>query len=465
MRHPHAAPRLLLAVLTGVVGVLPIARPAAAQGTIRGVVTDSLISRGPLQGATVVLQGAPHTAVTDRLGRFVMRDVPAGSYAIGFFHPSLDSLEATAPVKRLEVANELTTTVALGMPTANTLSNALCGRDLERASSVVFGVVRDAERAEALAGAVVRANWFEWRLMNGSGQETRRFEVDTADATGRFVLCGVPNDIALTLTATVEDRMTGDLTLALDHLDIGRRDLLIARTDTAARVPPPLSTSDTVPWRRPPGAARLRVTVQAANGRPIEGATVGIRGTSVNGRTGADGTVRLVGVPAGSQPLLVRRPGSEPVERIVALSTDAENTVAVEMGRNVVLLPTVAVTGQRAAGLDREIDTRVLAYNGRLFREKDIGTLLGGGLSGWLRVPGLRVIEDGYDALPIMYNSRMNPCQPNVFLNGAHIYNWSAWELRTMLIGAKRMEIYSRPALQPPQFLNANDCGSIIIWS
>ena len=105
MRHPHAAPRLLLAVLTGVVGVLPIARPAAAQGTIRGVVTDSLISRGPLQGATVVLQGAPHTAVTDRLGRFVMRDVPAGSYAIGFFHPSLDSLEATAPVKRLEVAN------------------------------------------------------------------------------------------------------------------------------------------------------------------------------------------------------------------------------------------------------------------------------------------------------------------------------------------------------------------------
>ena len=156
---------------------------------------------------------------------------------------------------------------------------------------------------------------------------------------------------------------------------------------------------------------------------------------------------------------------SDLVERIVALATDAENTVAVEMGRNIVVLPTVAVTGQRAAGLDREIDTRVLAYNGRLFKEKDIGTLLGGGLAGWLRVPGLRVIEDGYDALPIMYNSRMNPCQPNVFLNGAHIYSWSAWELRTMLIGAKRMEIYSRPALQPPQFLNTNDCGSIIIWS
>jgi hypothetical protein len=464
MRQLRPAPRLLLAA-AAVIGTFPLARPVAAQGTIRGIVTDSLIARGPLQGATVVLQGAPHTAVTDRLGRFVMRDVPSGSYVIGFFHPSLDSLEATAPVKRLEVANDLTTTVALGMPTANTLSNALCGRDLERASSVVFGVVRDAERTEALAGAVVRANWFEWRLMNGSGQETRRFEVDTADATGRFVLCGVPNDIALTLTATVEDRMTGDLTLALDHLDIGRRDLLVSRRDTAARVPPPLSSADTVPWRRPPGAARLRVTVQSSNGRPIEGATVGIRGTSVNGRTGADGTVRLVGIPAGSQPLLVRRPGSEPVERIVALATDAENTVAVEMGRNVVVLPTVAVTGQRIASLDREIDSRVLAFNGRLFNEKDLISFATGALGPWTRVPGLIVVPDGFDAMPLMKNSRGQFCRPNLYVNGAHLYAWEAWELRIMLLGAKRMEVYQRPAMQPPQFLNMNDCGSIIIWS
>ncbi len=457
--------RLLRPCVLSLLSALSLASALEAQGTIRGIVTDSLITRAPLEGATVILQGAPHTAVTDRLGRFVMRGVPAGQYAIGFFHPMLDSLEASAPLQRVTVDHDRTAIVALGMPTANSLSLALCGKDLERASSVVFGLVHDAERGASLAGAVVRANWFQWNLVAGVAQEAQRFEVDTVAADGRYVLCGVPNDIALTLTATHGDRMTGALTLALDHLDIGRRDLLVSLTDTAARVPPPAMSSDTVPWRRPAGAARLKVAVTGPGGRPIQGATVGIRGTGANGTTGADGTVRLVGIPAGSQPLLVRRPGSEPVERIVPLTLTGDNEITVEVGRNVVVLPTVAVTGQRMSGLDREIGSRVTAFNGRLFTEKDLATITRGGLTGWTKVPGLRVIADGFDALPVMQNSRMQPCMPNLFLNGSHVYGWTAWELRTMLIGAKRMEVYPRPAMQPPQFLNMNDCGSIVVWT
>lgn len=454
-----ARPAIVLLAVVALGGSL------SAQGTIRGVVTDSLITRAPLEGATVILQGAPHTAVTDRLGRFVMRDVPAGSFTIGFFHPSLDSLEASAPVRRVVVEQGKTAIVALGMPTANSLSLSLCGKDLDRATSVVFGIVRDAERAQPLEGAVVRAHWFQWTLLDGVAQEARRVESDTVAADGRYVLCGVPNDIALSLTAIRDDRMTGELTLALDHIDFGRRDLLVSASDTAARVPPPISSTDTMPWRRPPGLARLRVRVVGPNGRPVPGATVGIRGTAVNGTTDADGTVRLAAIPAGSQPLLVRRPGSEPVERIVPLTLSGDNELTIAIGRTVVLLPTVAVTGQRVATLDREIGTRVTTFNGRLFTEREIRGLSGGGLAGWTKVPGLRVINDGFDALPIMQNSRMEPCMPNLFLNGSHIYNWSAWELRTMLLGAKRMEIYPRPAMQPPQFLNTTDCGTIVVWT
>src|SRR5262245_49797945 len=139
--------------MTLVVLLIVTAQAVAAQGTIRGVVTDSLLQRAPLQGATVVLQGAPQTAVTDRLGRFTLRDVPAGTYAIGFFHPSLDSLEASAPLKRVEVKDHESIEVHLGMPSANALSQVLCGKGLEPSSAVVFGIVRDAEGAAPLPGA------------------------------------------------------------------------------------------------------------------------------------------------------------------------------------------------------------------------------------------------------------------------------------------------------------------------
>ncbi|MBX7120284.1 MAG: carboxypeptidase-like regulatory domain-containing protein [Gemmatimonadaceae bacterium] len=442
-----------------------LAAPAlAAQGTIRGVVTDSLLLRGPLPDAQVVLQGAPHTATTDRLGRFTMRDVPAGTYRIGFFHPSLDSLEVTAPVRTITVADDRITDVALGTPTANALSRVLCGRDLERAAGVAFGIVRDAETETPLAGAVVRANWFVWQLVGGVGREAQRVEMDTTGADGRYELCNIPNDIALTLTAESAGQVTGDLSLALDHLDLGRRDLLVSLGDTAARRAPPLSSADTAPWMRPPGSARLRVEVQTAQGRPVRGATVGVRGTRAAGTTGDDGVVRLVGVPGGSQTVLVRRPGSEPVIAMAAARPGAETVLTLRIGRDLQQLPTVAVTGQRTTALEREIRTRLQLYNGRVFEGREVERVASGSLAGWMKVPGLRVIEDGFDALPVMQNSRMQPCQPNLWYNGALISSWTAWELRTFLIGAKRMEVYPRPANQPPQFLTTNDCGSIAVW-
>ena len=435
-----------------------------AQGTIRGVVNDSLVANGPLAGATVILQGAPNTAVTDRSGRFVMRDVPAGTFAIGFFHPVLDSLEATAPLRRVEVMNGETTIVTLGVPSANTLSLAFCGRDLEPASAVVYGVVRDAEQGAPMPGAVVRAHWFQMALIGGITIESRRVESDTAKAGGRFVICGVPNDIALTLSSTADGQATGDLTLALDHLAIGRRDLMISRTDTASRVAPPLASGDTLPWRRPPGGARLRVSVTTAQGRPVEGATVGVRESSANGVTDATGRVRLAGIPAGSQTLVVRRPGSEPVTRIVSLRRGTENEVAVEIGRGITLLPTVAVTGQRRSQLESDIRRRQMLGFGKIFNAKQLEGARRG-LAFWATLPGVTIMQDGMDAMPLMRNSRGAPCMPNVWVDGALQYNVAAWELRTYLMGARWMEVYPSSANRPPEFTSSTDCGALVVWT
>ncbi len=436
----------------------------AAQGTIRGVVNDSLVANGPLAGATVVLQGAPNTAVTDRSGRFVMRDVPAGTFAIGFFHPMLDSLGASAPLRSVEVRNGETAIVTLGVPSANTLSLAFCGRDLEAASAVVYGVVRDAEQGTPMPGAVVRAHWFQLALIGGITMESRRVESDTAEADGRFVICSVPNDIALTLSSTAYGQATGNLALALDHLAIGRRDLMISRTDTASRITPPLVSGDTVPWRRPPGAARLRVRVTNAQGRPVEGATVGVRESSANGITDAEGRVRLAGAPAGSQTLVVRRPGSEPVMRIVSLRPGTENEVAVEIGRGITLLPTVAVTGQRRSQLEADIRRRQMLGFGRIFNAKQLEGATRG-LAFWAMLPGVTIMQDGMDAMPLMRNSRGTPCMPNVWIDGALQFSVAAWELRTYLMGARWMEVYPSSANRPPEFTSSTDCGALVVWT
>lgn len=445
--------------------LLCAAAPAAAQGVIRGVVTDSLLTRAPLQGATVILQGAPNTALTDRLGRFVMRDVPAGTYTIGFFHPVLDSLEATAPVKRVTVRDDATAIVALGMPTANTLSTALCGRELEAASAVVFGVAREAESGAPLPGAVVRANWYQVNLIAGMARETQRFESDTARADGRYVLCNVPNDIVLTMRGGIDGQVTGDLHLALDHLAIGRRDVMVSRGDTAARPLPLVAAGDTVTPVPPPGNARLRVRVVDPRGRPVANATVGVRGTRVNGKTDAEGRVRLVGIPAGSQTLLVRKPGAEPLTTVVALRANTENELTTGIGQSIVILPAVAVTGQQMTQIDRDIQRRLRLHGGRSFDEKALKSAASGSLGFWTQIGGVRVIADGFDAQPYMQNSQMLPCRPNLWYNGARIGTWTAWELRTLLIGAQRMEVYPRPSNVPPEFTAIDDCGAIAIWS
>ncbi len=456
----------LASALAAAVVLGPLVGPElAAQGTIRGVVFDSLMARAPLAGATVVLQGAPQTAVTDRNGRFVLRDVPAGTFGIGFFHPRLDSLEATAPLSRVTVADGATATVRLGMPTANSLAQALCGRALEPATAVVFGLATEAESGAPLPGTVVRATWFEARLEGGAMRESRRLQLDTARVDGRYVLCGVPNDVLLSMLASHEGQWTGDLPLALDHQGIGRRDVMVSRTDTAARPVPVASADDTLPPRRSPGSARLRVTVVTEEGRPVQGATVGVRQTAANGLSNAEGVVRLAAVPAGSQTLLVRRPGAQPVTQVVALRAGAETAIEVRLGRSVVQLPTVAVTGQRTSGLDREIRARISMGAGLLFDEKALEKAARGSYGFWASMRGVRVTGEGFDPQPYMLNSYNQPCRPILWYNGARLMTWEPWELRTMLIGAKRMEVYPRPGQVPAQLLSNENCGAIAVWT
>ncbi|MEU6076232.1 carboxypeptidase regulatory-like domain-containing protein [Micromonospora sp. NPDC047074] len=87
-------------------------------------------------------------------------------------------------------------------------------------------------------------------------------------------------------------------------------------------------------------------TVRAVGGAPIAGATVTVQGTPLSGTTGADGTYRIAGVPAGSHSLLIRADGYGNGQRPVTVTADQRVVVDAELAVARVL----AVAGDSAKG-------------------------------------------------------------------------------------------------------------------
>ena len=70
-----------------------------ARATISGIVFDSLVRRGPLAGAEVVMVESGRSTVTNANGRFRFDSVVAGTVRLTFYHDGLDSLGVgVAPV-------------------------------------------------------------------------------------------------------------------------------------------------------------------------------------------------------------------------------------------------------------------------------------------------------------------------------------------------------------------------------
>lgn len=119
--------------------------PLDAQVNVSGVVFDSLITKAPLAGAQVVLEGIEGASTTDRRGRFSISGVAPGRYAATFFHPRLDSMSMSAPVIVLDVGERPITGVRLATPSFATTSRALCGAEIDTTTSILQARIRDAE--------------------------------------------------------------------------------------------------------------------------------------------------------------------------------------------------------------------------------------------------------------------------------------------------------------------------------
>ena len=172
-------------------------RAAPTSSLVRGVVFDS-ITGVPLVGAAVQLvrddsARVTRMATTDTLGSFAFPDVARGRYLIGFFHPTLDSLEIETPVTRVEVTGRPTVLVDLAIPSGTRLLGAFCGpRAPDDSSGALVGWLRDAESDAPIANGRVVLTWSQVVVGTTALRLEQRRSPTRSRATGFYAACDLP---------------------------------------------------------------------------------------------------------------------------------------------------------------------------------------------------------------------------------------------------------------------------------
>ncbi len=199
-----------------------------------------------------------------------------------------DSLGMETVLRSITIPDGVATITAdLGLPSARTLALELCGSRRDT-TGVIIGRVRDAGADTARGGARVAATWGEL-VIDARSVRNAAAEISTVTgADGRFVLCGVPTDIAVLLQARTSAADTNQLTSGIDvsfpsGVPLVHRDLLAA-AGTERRT-------------------RINGRVRRPDGTPLVGARVRIRGESTTTVTYTAGTFVLTDAPAGTRTL------------------------------------------------------------------------------------------------------------------------------------------------------------------
>lgn len=467
--------RLWHLLLLGLPAQLVLAQPPdtarrGAGASVRGVVHDS-IARAPLAGAAVQIVSAEtfarfgRTATADSLGRFHFGDVPFGRYTIGFFHPVLDSLGIAAPLREVRVDDSASVLADLAVPSAARIRAAVCGGS---ASGMVVGIVREARDSAPAAGVRVAGEWMELTIGGGGIANRLRRLVATTGESGRFILCNVPSEGAMTLMASRGADSTDRIEMQIPAEALVRRELFLAAGRDSARR----------------GSGHVNGSVVAAeSGQPLTGAQVSIGG-GAQVRTNERGEWTLANLAVGTRMLEVRAIGYYPERRAVDVGAGGA-PVRVSLATLKSVLDTVKVTASRVRVHDlvgfqerkrtgtgtyltpEEIERRASLNASDIFRN------LAGVKIGFAEdtleadmTPERPPSTGPRDRLILMRGMGVKWCAPMIYLDGSPL-EWlnaediDAWVLPKDIAG---IEVYQSTST-PVQYQRAlNGCGAILIW-
>jgi hypothetical protein len=281
-------PRIIGRSVVVVVGAsLTVAAHAAAaqgdpaRGRITGIVFDSLVSKAPLSGAEVTIDGTDRLAVTDAKGRFTIDSVVPGRAVVRFYHAMLDSLGFSAAPIAVVVPNSGVVPAHLSNPSPATLHARLCPAPQPQSTGVLLGRVRNVDGRAPMPNADVTVRWSEWSLGAGALTRTERRASATTGTSGAYVLCGVPTDVAVIARASGSGHVTGLVEVDFAQRLFAVRDFAVSTTDSAAtaqrlaKLDSLVRVGDSVSmW----GTASIRGTVRGPDGKLLPDAQVSLFG-------------------------------------------------------------------------------------------------------------------------------------------------------------------------------------------
>jgi len=458
----------------GSMGAQNVEAPA---GTIEGIVYDSLLTRGPLRGATVYVIGTTLVATTDSRGRFAISGVADGAHTLTFSHPVFDAAGVQAPQVGVSVAGSSKARLTIATPKGATLVNASCPGPRAEQTGLLIGVVRDVENGQPLPKARVVSRWFEITI----GNEGPRYEtLETSagsDQNGVFRLCGIPADIPVLVRARSGTQESGRVEVYFGGQDVVFRDFSISTTDSAAQIIADslVETSvDSTAAMGARGAGIARGTVRDVNGRPLANVRVGTldRGTVV--LTNAEGEFTLAGIPAGTQTLELRAIGYAPARQAVVLKTNTPTEVTTKLDRAAQTLANVRVLGERrdARLMKAGFEDRRRGGVGFFMNAAEIAHRSGIYLGDVLRMaPGIMA---SYTPRGRIFTMRSNwggdRCSPTYYLDGMRWYALDQnpileLERYIQLHDLAAVEVYAGGASTPAQFDGGNGCGAVVFWT
>ncbi len=470
-QRDHRARRWLLLTL--------IPAHLAAQATVSGTVHDS-IARAHLAGAVVQLVPADtasrftSTVTADSAGHYRIAGVPRGRYALGFFHPMLDSLGMEPTLRSVTVDDATPILVDLAIPSPARLRAAICGAQATE-SAVVLGVVRSARDSAPLAGAAITAEWLELAIGRSGIVNSVQHTTVTTRENGWFSLCNVPGAGTMWIVAGQGADSTDRLEVQIPSEAFVRRELYLGNSRAAA------------PGRRVrAGDGRMDGTVvTAVGGQPLTGARVGVL-DGPEALTNERGEWTLGDVPAGTRMLEVRAVGYYPEKRAVNVVPGAL-PVRVALVTLKSVLDTVRVTASRFRERDyAAFEDRMRTGIGAYLTEKDFARIRPFYTTEVFRgVQGLK-IGNASDTLMSDFTPFLAPefqttpdrrilqrrvsgnwCVPSIYVDGMYIDSMSADDVDALLnpkvlVG---IEIYN-PVSVPIQFQRSlTGCGAIVIWT
>jgi hypothetical protein len=432
---------LALALALSLVGA-----DARAQGSVRGVVHDSLRTNRPIAGAEVVLLGSNRRTTTDDRGRFEFADAPEGEVTVAFWAAWLDSL-ALPPLQAKARAGP--GSVLLATPSLRSYQRAVCGTTLDANEGILIGELR-APDGSPLEGVAVGARWHETLIGARQFERRLRASLDTANASGFWALCGVPADAEFAVIAGNDTLATGEIVLGLSKSPVVRRDLTAASANVVATVRGRLVGPDSL---------------------PLAGATIAATGdTAVRARTDAEGRFVLTGVPRRSMQLVARAIGYQPT--LQALEPFGDDIVLDDVVlTRVQELAAVTVTGAAMTAAQLEFDTRKARGIGQFVGEEQLSKIplvTASNLANLMQ--GVRAVGTGRNRRLMLQRlsfgggQSSTTCAPRWFEDGFQTGTLDAQDEEALLARAKRIEVYSA-AEAPARYNDFDGCGVVLVWT